>query len=145
MSPHPDATPAPSSAPSSEAVPRARLLVVDDEAMVIRVLGRVMERAGFDVTVLTDPREALRQIRENPQGYDVMLTDMSMPGMTGIELARGATAAGATWPVVLLSGWIDTEAEREARAAGIARVLSKPIQTEDLVAAIRDVTKTTRH
>ena len=95
--------------------------------------------------MLTDSREALLRIQEDPTAFDVMLTDMSMPGLTGIELARGATAAGATWPVVLLSGWIDAEAEREARAAGIARVLSKPIQTATLVAAIREVTSATRH
>jgi CheY-like chemotaxis protein len=145
MPPQPDPSPSPSSAPPTDAPTRFRLLVVDDEAMVTRVLGRVMQRAGFEVTVLTDPRAALACIREDPQGFDVMLTDMSMPGMTGIELARAATAAGATWPVVLLSGWIDAEAEREARAAGIARVLSKPIQTATLVAAIREVTETTRH
>lgn len=121
------------------------MLLVDDEAMVVRVVARLLERAGYLVTVYTDPRRALEEIRSAPQAFDVLLTDMTMPGMTGIELARGASAAGATMPVVLLSGWVDADSEREARAAGIARILSKPIQVVDLVDVVAEVAPTTRH
>lgn len=137
-------TPIPPSIPAAEgeAIPHGRVLLVDDEAMVVRVIARLLSRAGFDVTIHTDSLAALRAIESEPQGFDVMVTDMTMPGMSGIELARGATAAGATMPVVLLSGWIDAEAERQARAAGIARVLSKPIQVATLVEVVTDVLPT---
>jgi CheY-like chemotaxis protein len=145
MPSQPDANPSTGSSQRGEAGPRARLLLVDDEAMVVRVIARLLERSGFDVTVYTNPAEALSRLQAEPQAFDVLLTDMTMPEMTGIELARGASAAGATLPVVLLSGWIDNEAERLARAAGIARVLSKPIQVAALVAAVRAVVPATRH
>ncbi len=125
--------------------PRGRVLLVDDEAMVVRVVARLLERAGFLVTVHTNPRQALEAIRADPQGFDVLLTDMTMPGMSGIELARGAGAAGATMPVVLLSGWVDAEAERQARSAGIARILSKPLQVATLVDVVTEVAPSTRH
>lgn len=141
MSPSPDSTPSPLT-PSGDETTHGRVLLVDDEAMVVRVIARLLTRAGFDVTVHTDSREALRAIESDPQAFDVMVTDMTMPGLSGIELARGATAAGAAMPVVLLSGWIDAEAERQARAAGIARVLSKPIQVATLVEIVNDVLPT---
>lgn len=121
------------------------MLLVDDEAMVVRVIARLLKRAGFDVTVHTESKAALSEIQADPQGFDVMVTDMTMPGISGIELARSASAAGATMPVVLLSGWIDAEAERQARAAGIARVLSKPIQVATLVEIVNDVLPSTLH
>ncbi len=142
MSSTPDSTPSSISPIQGESPPHARVVLVDDEAMVVRVLARLLSRAGFDVTVFTDSREALRTIESDPQGFDVMVTDMTMPGMSGIELARGASAAGASMPVVLLSGWIDAEAERQARAAGIARVLSKPIQVSTLVEIVTEVLPT---
>ena len=142
MSSTPDSTPSSFSPSQGDAPAHGRVLLVDDEAMVVRVLARLLSRAGFDVTVFTDSRAALLKIESDPQAFDVMVTDMTMPGMSGIELARGATAAGAAMPVVLLSGWIDTEAERQARAAGIARVLSKPIQVSALVEIVNEVLPT---
>lgn len=131
--------------PEDRPAPRGRVLLVDDEAMVVRVVARLLERSGFLVRVHTDPRRALEEIRHDPQRFDVLLTDMTMPGMTGIELARGAAAAGATMPVILLSGWIDAESERAARSAGIARILSKPIQVTSLVDVVTEVVSDTRH
>jgi CheY-like chemotaxis protein len=145
MPPHSEAPSSAASPGSDPSIPRHRLLLVDDEAMVVRVIARLLERSGFDVTVFTKPVEALARLEADPLEFDVLLTDMTMPEMTGIELARAASAAGATMPVVLLSGWIDAEAERQARAAGIARVLSKPIQVAALVAVVRDVVPATRH
>jgi CheY-like chemotaxis protein len=142
MSSNPDATHSSMSPSEGEATARGRVLLVDDEAMVVRVIARLLSRAGFDVTVFTDSREALRAIESDPRAFDVMVTDMTMPGMSGIELARGAAAVGAPMPVVLLSGWIDAEAERAARAAGIARVLSKPIQVATLVDVVIEVLPT---
>lgn len=124
---------------------RVRVMLVDDEAMVVRVVARLLERSGCDVSVFLDPVEALGSIRAAPGGYDVLLTDMTMPGMSGIELARSAAEAGSTMPVVLLSGWIDAEAEKEARSAGVARILSKPVQVNSLVDIVAELARSTRH
>lgn len=120
-------------------------MLVDDEAMVVRVVARLLERAGYEVSVHLDPRQALEVIRNAPGAFDVLLTDMTMPGMTGIELATGAADAGSTMPVVLLSGWVDAEAEQAARAAGIARILGKPVQVNALADVVAELTESTRH
>lgn len=120
-------------------------MLVDDEAMVVRVVARLLERAGYQVRVFLDPSRALEAIQASPAAFDVLLTDMTMPAMTGIELATEAARAGSTMPVVLLSGWVDTEAEQAARAAGIARILSKPVQVNDLVDVVAELTESTRH
>lgn len=125
--------------------PAIRVVLVDDEAMVVRVVQRLLERAGCEVDVFTDPAEALEVIRDRPQDHDLLLTDMTMPGMSGVELARAAAAAGSTMPVVLLSGWIDHQAEKDARAAGVARILTKPLQTDTLVEVVRQLARPTRH
>lgn len=121
------------------------MLLVDDEAMVVRVVARLLERSGCEVTVFLDPFAALESIRAAPGAFDLLLTDMTMPGMSGVELAQGASEAGATMPVVLLSGWIDAEAERAARSVGVARILSKPIQVNSLVDVVAELTRSTRH
>lgn len=122
-----------------------RVVLVDDEAMVVRVVQRLLERAGCEVAVFTDPAEALGAIRDHPERFDLLLTDMTMPELSGVELARGAAAAGATMPVVLLSGWIDHQAEQDARAAGVARILTKPLQTDALIETVRELARPTRH
>ncbi len=113
--------------------------------MVARVIARLLRRSGFSVTLHLKPHEALEQVRAAPQDFDVVVTDMTMPGMSGIELARGLSAAGATMPVVLLSGWIDAQSEKEARAAGIATLLAKPIQMAELVSAVAALVPKTAH
>lgn len=124
---------------------RPQVMLVDDEAMVVRVVTRLLERAGYQVTVFLNPSEALEAIRRTPAAWDVLLTDMTMPGLSGTELAEGAAAAGSTMPVVLLSGWVDSQAEQAAHAAGVARILSKPVQVNALVDIVAELTESTRH
>jgi len=109
-----------------------RVLYVDDEAALVSLADRTLTRMGHQVSRFTDPREALDAFRAQPQGYDVMVTDLSMPHMSGIELARAVRALRPGMPVVLISGYTRLEDEDRAGAAGILEFILKPVNFTEL-------------
>jgi len=121
-----------------EVVRGQRVLLVEDEPSVGKVMARGLERMGFHTELLGDPGEALAVVTATPRLFDVVITDLTMPGMNGVELARQLLAVRADLPVILYSG--DTTAVVEsARAAGIREVLEKPVSLSELGSAVRRV------
>lgn len=114
-----------------------RVLVVDDLALVGTMLSTTLERLGYDVTLCASAEDALEAIGENAFAWDVLLSDVRMPGISGIDLARFAREARPGFPVVLCSGFSDHDAEAQARALGLAPILSKPVDQVALARAIR--------
>ncbi len=114
-----------------------RLLVVDDMGEVAQVQRQVLESLGYRVCSLTDPGEALRELRSDPHGYDLLLTDQSMPGMPGTELARRARRVRPDLPVVLCTGFEREATRDEAARVGIAEVVLKPVTVRALGDAVR--------
>jgi nitrogen-specific signal transduction histidine kinase/ActR/RegA family two-component response regulator len=118
-------------------VPRGeRLLFVDDEPSIRAAVGGYLERIGYKVTALGDPHEALKVFRNAPDNFDVVITDLTMPGLTGIDLAREILALRPTLPVMLVSGAIRGDVEKAAHAVGIRRILPKPLDPALLMQAI---------
>jgi two-component system response regulator MtrA len=116
-----------------------RILVVDDEVGALTLIGIMLERGGFDVLKARDAFTALDLLKnETP---DLMILDVMMPGMDGIELCRQirATPANTKTPVLILSARGDPEAVREGMEAGANDYLSKPILHHDLITKIRDM------
>lgn len=128
-------TAAPEAAPPSRraaAAPGLRLLVVDDEPMVRTVTAKLLRLRGHDVHAVDGGPAALEALSDG-RAFDAVVTDLSMPDMSGRELAAAIKARHSGLPVLLLTG--DTDAE--ADGAAVAAVVKKPFQLDTLDAAVR--------
>lgn len=117
----------------------AHVLLVDDEPNLLRVLSRGLERKGLEVTALEDPAAAIETLRTDPGKFDAFVTDFDMPGINGIEAARQVRDLRGDLPIVLCSGFMDAQTTQAATAAGVTRILTKPIMAKDLAAVIREL------
>jgi len=119
----------------SQGVNRA-VLVVDDDASVARLVGAVLAREGLAAELAPDGAAALQRLQAG--GIAMVLTDMTMPGMSGLELVREAEARGLTAPFLLMSAFLDVHTERTLFAEpGIVGVLRKPFELTRLVADVK--------
>ncbi len=116
-----------------------RILFVDDEEMLIQTGKEVLEVLGYKVTGFTNSREALETFRQNPASFDAVITDYTMPQMTGYELARKIREVRHDIPIIMSSGYIDEEVELKIKDAGINAFVKKPATRHDLSAALRRV------
>lgn len=124
--------------------PGARLIVVDDEPSVARVLERSLTRAGYSVRVFSDPRTALQAIADAPDAVDLVLTDQTMPGLTGDVLTERIMAIAPTLPVLILTGFSHRLTSEKAAAVGARAVLQKPIALDELHRAVAHALTTPR-
>jgi PAS domain S-box-containing protein len=113
------------------------ILVVDDEPTLARLVARMIEKMGFRATACDGPDEALRLWEENPGGFDLLVTDQIMPGLTGLDLAARLRTGRPDLPVVLITGYGGTVPER-IDDAGI-EVLTKPIDSARLAELVQDL------
>jgi CheY-like chemotaxis protein len=109
-----------------------RVLYVDDEEALVLLARRALSRLGHSVSGFTDPVQALAAFRTKPQDYDVVVTDLSMPHMSGFEFASEVIAARADIPVLLTSGYVRAEDEDNARTIGIRKLILKPATMDEL-------------
>ena len=117
-------------------LPGKRVLFVDDEASIARLAQVMLKTLGHAATTFGSPAEALNAFRGDPQAFDVVITDLTMPGMTGVDLARGIREARTDIPIILSSGYADEVPEETLKALGIVEVLPKPFQMQSLGAAV---------
>ncbi|MFT3720618.1 ATP-binding protein [Pseudorhodoferax sp.] len=134
--PAPPAATAPASAPAVAGTGQHVMYVDDDEALVFMVR-RLLDRRGFRVTGFTDPHAAAAALRENPQAWDLVVTDYNMPGYCGVDLVREARGIRADLPVALASGYVTAEIEREALAEGARALIHKPNDVQELCATVQ--------
>ncbi|MBP8273185.1 MAG: PAS domain S-box protein [Acidobacteria bacterium] len=132
--------------PSAPEPPRAlpvgqRVLFLDDESSLVFVADRMLSRQGHHVSGFTEPQAALAAFRADPNAFDVIVTDLSMPAMSGFDLATAAHALRPDIPVVMTTGWLRAEDELKARQAGIAELVMKPVSMSDLHELIVEVTR----
>jgi PAS domain S-box-containing protein len=113
-----------------------RVLYVDDEAALAEVGRRRLESLGYAVSTAADPREALARFTADPAAVDAVVTDYSMPRMTGIELARELTRIRPGLPVLLVTGYMDDFPAGIVADAGVVRVLLKPVTLATLSEAL---------
>jgi CheY-like chemotaxis protein len=114
----------------------ATVLVVDDEPVIRAWVSRVLEQAGITCALAADGKEALRLVVDGHVRPTVVLTDIEMPGMTGIELAARLLAVRPGIRVVMMTGDPDRAAEAREHPSIVATVLDKPMDIDDLLAAI---------
>ena len=111
-----------------------RILVIDDEPQITRVLRASLTAQGFDVRTANDPEEGLLVYRD--WAPDLVITDLMMPGLSGVEVCRAIRAQGAT-PVLVLSVRDHERAKVEALDAGADDYVTKPFNTQELLARVR--------
>jgi len=116
-----------------------RVLLVDDEESIVAATQMILERLGYTITTRTSSIEALEAFRNNPGGFDLVITDMTMPNMTGKELAMELMAIRSNIPVILCTGFSEKIGERRAREIGIRAFVMKPIVTSQIANTIREV------
>jgi CheY-like chemotaxis protein len=128
-----------------EDIPRGsgqHILFVDDEPAIADLMKQKLENIGYRVTIFTSSVEALNAYRENPDGFDVLITDLTMPQMTGMELSRILIAEQADLPIILCTGYSEAINEEKARSVGIFTYLKKPVDTLTFAKAIRQALQT---
>ncbi len=116
-----------------------RILYVDDESSIAVLMEKLLATLGYRVTAVTDPAHALELLSADRFAFDLLITDQSMPVITGIELAKKAVALNAALPVILCTGYSSPVEEDEAATAGVRRVCMKPARKKELGLAIRQV------
>lgn len=114
-----------------------RILYVDDEESIAIMVERSLSRLGYSVVAVSDPREALDLFSRAPDSFDLVLTDQTMPVMTGVELARKIMRIRPDTPVVLCTGYSHTVNEQIASEMGISDFVMKPISKSVLSRVIR--------
>ena len=118
---------------------KAHILLIDDEKQIIDIEHQILERLGYQVTAKTDSQKALAAFAAMPDKYDLVITDMTMPKMTGIQLAHEMMAIKPDLPVILCTGFNETITEEKALAMGIDKFVMKPIVRDDLANTIQTV------
>lgn len=115
-----------------------RVLCVDDEAPVLRVLVSLLEAEGHACTACRAPHDALEAVRATPDAFDLVVSDLTMPRMKGDELARAIDALRPDLPVIIVTGWGPDRSERAGVAKNVRAWLEKPFSRESLVQAMAE-------
>ena len=116
-----------------------RILFVDDEEDLAHVGSQMLEYLGYHVTTLTSSREALNLFKENPESYDLVITDQSMPHMAGTDMAREMINIRPRVPIILCTGYSVQSSLTKAKSIGIERCITKPLFIREMASVIRDV------
>jgi PAS domain S-box-containing protein len=122
--------------PVTQAKGNRTILLVDDEDIILKSIQRVMKGFGFDVITVKSGLEAIEVFSRIPECIDLVVTDMTMPGMTGIELTRKLIDVRSDIPIILCTGFNDAVNPQRARSMGIKGVLEKPADINELKSAI---------
>jgi CheY-like chemotaxis protein len=122
---------------------RTRVLVVDDQDTVRVAIASLLEKRGSEVVAAESGEAALARLRS--EYFDVMLCDVRMPGMSGLELLSEALLLDRDLPVLMLTGVGDTATARDALARGAMDYLTKPVELDDLDMAIRSAARHRRY
>jgi PAS domain S-box-containing protein len=132
--------------PSGETPPQAdqapnrstgRILVVDDEPAIAEIATVFLRDAGFDVDAASNGADALARLQERHLDYDLVITDQTMPGMTGLELARRLRVLNADVPLLLTTGYTAAAALEQTQELGVKEVLMKPFSEQTLLESVR--------
>ncbi len=119
----------------------ARILFVDDEKSIVVVISKMLERMGYEVVTTTSGLEALELFESSPETFDLVITDMSMPKITGIELSSRLNEIRPDIPVVLITGFSAGITKETIKKANIREMVMKPIISGVLAEAIEKALK----
>ena len=118
---------------------KEHILIVDDEKRIVQIGQEMLEHLGYEVTGHTSSMEALESVRRQPEKFDLVITDFTMPQMNGVELARELSRLRPGMPIILYTAKSKAVSPENARELGIEDYLMKPITSAELHQAIRRV------
>jgi CheY-like chemotaxis protein len=116
-----------------------RILLVDDEETLVEMAQALLENLGYQVTGVSDSLKALELFRQNPEAYDLIITDQTMPAMTGCAFAKEVKRKREDIPIILCTGLMEAVAEDQARQTGVQEFLMKPYVVGELSRTVRRV------
>jgi PAS domain S-box-containing protein len=118
---------------------RTVILVVDDEEMMVDVTRKTLEKLGHVVVAKTNSIDALELFQENPEKFDLIITDQVMPNMMGVELARNLTSIRPGIPIILCSGFPEKVCVEELKSAGIKEFITKPVTRQQISETVQKI------
>jgi len=121
-----------------------RILLVDDEESVVRLEKLMLERLGYNVSARSDSLEALETFNSNPDGYDLVISDMTMPNMTGNQLARELMSIRPNIPIIICTGFSERINKEQAEANKVKGFLMKPVVKSEMAQMVREVLDETK-
>ncbi len=116
-----------------------KILLVDDEEQIVDMVKQLLERMGYHVTGFTDSTEALEVFRAEPENFDLVITDTTMPNMPGVELSKELLHIRPDVPIIICTGYSEEISEEKAKAIGIRAFVMKPVFKNELSAIIRKI------
>lgn len=116
-----------------------RILFIDDEPPVTKMAEQILGRLGYRVTAETDPMKALEHFKSVPRDYDLVISDMAMPSITGDKLASEILTIRKDMPIIICTGYSAHMNERKAKAIGIKKYIEKPIDRSKMAFSVREV------
>lgn len=116
-----------------------RVLLIDDEKAVVKLEKQMLERLGYQVTAETSSSEVLNIFSSNPEAFDLVISDMAMPNMTGDQLARELLAVRPDIPIVICTGFSEKIDGERAHEIGVKGFLMKPVVKSEMAKMVRKV------
>ena len=114
-----------------------RILLVDDEEALANLGKEILETLGYRVTAMTSSLDALEVFRARPDAFDLVISDMTMPSLTGKKLAEAIISLRPNMPIILSTGYSDLVNEKQAKEAGIREFVMKPYEIRTLAGVVR--------
>ena len=114
-----------------------RILIVDDEEQLVLLMQRILEDLGYQIISRTSSVEALHAFSAEPKKFDLVITDMTMPNMTGLQLAQKMHEIRPDIPIIICTGFSEGVNPEKAKAAGVREQVNKPVLKRELATVIR--------
>jgi PAS domain S-box-containing protein len=127
---------------TAEKAPRGhgeRILIVDDESTLVQLSRMTLTALGYQTDITTKPDEALDWVRTNPQRFDLVLTDQTMPGMTGLVFAAQLQLLRPGLPIILTTGYMAALTAEQIKTSGISKIIHKPATLHEIAVALQSV------
>jgi PAS domain S-box-containing protein len=118
-----------------------RIMVIDDEESLARVIAKSLEKLGYVAETMSEPVEALAAFRAAPENYELIITDLTMPKMTGLELGAVVHNEKPQMPIILMTGFSESLTDEQLKLSGIKEVLLKPMTLHGLGRAVQRMVK----
>jgi len=116
-----------------------RILLVDDEALLVESIRNMLQKAGYRVTAVTSSKEALDLFKDHSHEIDLVITDQTMPGLAGVDMLREITRIRPGIPLILMTGFSENISENKAKNLGIDAFLMKPVSARAMATVVRKV------
>ena len=120
---------------------KERILLVDDEKILVELWREQLEALGYTVVAKHNGRDALKAFQEEPDSFDLVITDLTMPHMTGDMLAKKILDIRPAMPIIMCTGFIEKISEAKVKELGIKALVMKPMPLKEIAKIIRTVLK----